>query len=291
MKALCFGSLNIDYVYAVDHMVAIGETLSSARLDVNPGGKGLNQSIALSKAGLDVFHAGLVGEEGQFLIDLLKENHVNTDCTKVVDGKTGHAIIQVNQHTGDNCILLFGGANQKMTETYIDEVLSHFEKGDLLLLQNEVNLLNVIIDKAYDLGLVIALNPSPYNELIEACDLNKVTYFIMNEVEGSQISGGKVEPEEILDTVLNKYPNSKVILTLGEDGSRYKDKDQYHSQDAYVVKAVDTTAAGDTFTGYVLSALLNNKTVEEALDIASKASSITVTRKGAANSIPLVEEL
>ena len=139
MKALCFGSLNIDYTYQVDHFVARGETLLSGDLQVFSGGKGLNQSIALSRAGVETCHAGSVGEDGRFLLRQLQEAGVDTGCVTVRDDvRTGHAIIQ-NSPDGDNCILLYGGANQMLTEAYVDEVLSNFSAGDILLLQNEVN--------------------------------------------------------------------------------------------------------------------------------------------------------
>ena len=165
MKILNFGSLNIDYTYSVDHFVRGGETLSSETMNVFSGGKGLNQSIALAKAGVPVYHAGMIGEEGGALLDACKEGGVKTDFIKTIPGKSGHTIIQVDKD-GQNCILLFGGANRSITKEFVDEVLSHFEEGDILLLQNEVNLLDYIINKAYEIGMVIILNPSPYNNCL-----------------------------------------------------------------------------------------------------------------------------
>ena len=130
MKVLNFGSLNLDYVYSVDHMVTPGETLASYGMSVFCGGKGLNQSIALAKAGVSVYHAGMVGEEGGALLEACKEGGVKTDFIKTIPGKSGHTIIQVDKE-GQNCILLFGGANRSITKEYVDEVLSHFEKGEI----------------------------------------------------------------------------------------------------------------------------------------------------------------
>ena len=177
MKVLNFGSLNLDYVYSVDHMVAEGETLAAGGMNTFCGGKGLNQSIALAKAGVPVYHAGLIGEEGKSLLDACRENGVHTDFIREIPGKSGHTIIQVDK-SGQNCILLYGGANRSMTREFIDEVLSHFEKGDYLLLQNEVNLVDYMVDQAYEKGMEIILNPSPFDRNLEACDLSKISLFL-----------------------------------------------------------------------------------------------------------------
>ena len=213
MKVLNYGSLNFDFVYAVDHIVAPGETLSSFRLEQHFGGKGLNQSIALARAGVPVFHAGLVGEDGQAFLDLCQKSGVDTRYIGSTPGKSGHAIIQVDKNA-QNCILLFGGSNQLQTKEYIDSVLANFEKGDILLLQNEVNLLPYLIDKAAEIGMTIVLNPSPFDEKISACDLGKVSIFLLNEVEGAQLTG-KSDPEQITQAIRALYPGAIVVLTLG----------------------------------------------------------------------------
>lgn len=289
MRVLNFGSLNLDYVYSVDHMVTPGETLASYSMNTFCGGKGLNQSIALAKAGVEVFHAGLIGEEGDLLLDTCKKGGVQVDYIRRVPGKSGHTIIQVDRN-GQNCILLYGGANQSVTKEYVDEVLAHFEKGDLLLLQNEVNLLDYVIVRAYEKGMMIVLNPSPYNEKLEACDFGKISMFLLNEIEGAQVTGEE-EPEKILEILKAKYPHAKVVLTLGKDGSIYQDQGKICRQGIYPVKTVDTTAAGDTFTGYFLSSIIRGMSVEAGLRLAAKASSIAVSRKGAAPSIPEREEV
>lgn len=289
MKVLNFGSLNLDYVYSVDHMVTPGETLASYGMSVFCGGKGLNQSIALAKAGVSVYHAGMVGEEGGALLEACKEGGVKTDFIKTIPGKSGHTIIQVDKE-GQNCILLFGGANRSITKEYVDEVLLHFEKGDILLLQNEVNLLDYIIDRAYETGMMIILNPSPYDSALDACDFSKISMFLLNEVEGGQVTGEK-ETDAILEKLKEIYPDAKVVLTLGGEGSVYQYKDEQYRQGIYPVKAVDTTAAGDTFTGYFISSVLEGLPVPEGLKLAAKASAIAVSRQGATASIPLREEV
>lgn len=289
MKVLNFGSLNLDYVYSVDHMVTPGETLASYGMSVFCGGKGLNQSIALAKAGVPVYHAGMVGEEGGALLEACKEGGVKTDFIKTIPGKSGHTIIQVDKE-GQNCILLFGGANRSITKEYVNEVLSHFEKGDILLLQNEVNLLDYIIDRAYETGMMIILNPSPYDSALDACDFSKISMFLLNEVEGGQVTGEK-ETDAILEKLKEIYPDAKVVLTLGGEGSVYQYRDEQYRQGIYPVKVVDTTAAGDTFTGYFISSVLEGLPVPEGLKLAAKASAIAVSRQGATASIPLREEV
>ncbi|MDD3217635.1 MAG: ribokinase [Lachnospiraceae bacterium] len=289
MKVLNYGSLNYDYVYQVNHMVKAGETLASSEMNTFCGGKGLNQSIALAKAGVPVYHAGMVGEEGDVLIKELALNNVNTEFVKKIEGKSGHTIIQVDA-TGQNCILLFGGANQQQTRIYIDEVLSHFDKGDMLLLQNEVNELAYLIDRAYEKKMVIALNPSPFNEKLDNCDLNKISLFFINEIEGQQITH-QSRIDEILNGMRKKYPQANVVLTLGSEGCVYQERNIRLCQPIFEVDVVDTTAAGDTFTGYFIASMLENMPPEEGLRMAARASSLAVSRPGAAASIPKRKEI
>lgn len=289
MKALTIGSMNIDHVYSVNHIVQPGETLTTSDMNIFLGGKGINQSMALAKAGATVYHSGMIGEDGEMFLDACKEYGVNSDYIKKIDEKTGHTIIQVDENA-QNCILLYGGANQCLTKEFVDDVLSHFEKGDILLLQNEVNMLPYIIDKAYEKGMKIALNPSPYDEKLSACDLKKISVFLLNEIEGGQVTGLS-DPEEILDKLLELYPDAQIVLTLGKDGAVYADKNNRYSQPIFKVKAVDTTAAGDTFTGYFLAGLMSGMDIPDILKMSAKASSIAVTRPGAVGSIPYRDEV
>lgn len=295
MKVLSFGSLNIDYVYTVPHFVKKGETLSAKELNVYTGGKGLNQSIALSRAGVNTYMAGAIGTDGVFLLDNLKEAGVNTDHVKILkEVRTGNAIIQ-NDADGDNCIILYGGANQSITKEQINEVFADFSKEDYVLLQNEINNLPYIVEKAKQVGMKIILNPSPMNEKIMELPLDQIDYFLLNEVEAMQILQME-EPEEIdgkyIGSLLHeKFPDAIIVLTLGGDGSICIFGDEYVEQSIYKVDTVDTTAAGDTYTGYFIAGILNGKTIKESMDTASKASAIAVSRQGAAPSIPSIEEV
>ena len=291
MKALCFGSMNIDYVYSLDHIVTPGETIASSKREVFAGGKGLNQSVAMAKAGLPVWHAGVSGNGGRLLLDTLEENGVNTSLIRAEDTMPGHTIIQVDAR-GQNSIILFGGTNQRVTEEYIETVMQSFGPGDLVLLQNEVNLVDKIIDAAHAKGMRVVLNPSPFNEAIGKCDLNRISLFLVNEVEGAQISGiPSTQPEQILQWFAQHHPQAEVVLTLGAEGAWYAGRGERHFCPARKVKAVDTTAAGDTFTGFFLEGWMNGRPIEECMARATKAAAIAVSRKGAAPSIPLASEL
>ena len=289
MKVLNIGSMNLDLVYSVDHIVQPGETEASTALDTFLGGKGLNQSMALAKAGVEVWQGGMIGEDGQPFLDACAQYGVKADLIRTVPGKSGHAVIQRDKNA-QNCILLYGGANQQLTEEYVDSVLANFGAGDILLLQNEVNQMPYIVDRAYEKGMQIALNPSPFNEKLAAVDMAKISIFLMNEVEGNQITG-LTDPDEIIAEMLVRFPAARIVLTLGKDGAVYADAQQKHFQPVFPVQAVDTTAAGDTFSGYFLAGLLEGMSVPEILKMSAKASSIAVTREGAVPSIPYREEV
>lgn len=294
MRVLSFGSLNIDNVYSVPHFIARGETLATHSLNVFSGGKGLNQSVALSNAGLRVFHAGAIGEnDGQFLVDELESAGVSTEYVKRLKGvKTGHTIIQ-NNTDGDNCILLFGGANQEISRAQIDETLKNFFAGDALVIQNEISELEYLAQSAKSRGMIIAFNPSPMEEKIIPV-FKYADYLLLNEIEVGQFLGESIttdEPEKIAHRLRKRLPSAKIVLTLGTHGAVYSDSDMTFHQEAMRVNAVDTTAAGDTFTGFFLSGIFEGKTPQWAMRFAANASAIAVTRHGAAPSIPSREEV
>ena len=280
MKILNFGSLNIDKVYAVEEIVKGGETIDSVSFSESVGGKGLNQSIAVAKAGGNIMHAGCVGKDGEILLQALKDNNVDISLIKTVETASGQAIIQVDKH-GQNCIILFHGANYEVDKAYIDEVMQDFVQGDILILQNEISNIDYIIEVAKAKQMKIYLNK--YN-------MQAIDGIFVNEHEGAYLAD-KEKVEDILDSLASKYPELEIILTFGDKGAYYRHKDINIFQPAYKVDAVDTTAAGDTFTGYFIALRQQGKSIEESLQKASKASSITVSRKGASISIPKIAEV
>lgn len=284
MKVLNFGSCNIDLVYSVDHIVKPGETTEAEKLCKYPGGKGLNQSIALARAGAEVYHAGCVGKDDTILRKILKESGVNIDYIRECGECTGQAIIQVDK-TGENCIFLYHGANYCIDEEFIDEVLENFGEGDALLLQNEISKLPYLVKRGKSRGMKIYLNPSPFNDIIKDIDLNDIYCLILNKTESECF-----EKNDFLAAVKNNYPELRVVLTLGKNGSVYQYKDTCIKQNAYRVDAVDTTGAGDTFTGYYISKSGVADTAE-AIKYASAAAGIAASRSGAAPSIPELAEV
>ena len=290
MRIVNFGSLNIDYTFQVSEIVRPGQTIDSLGVSCFPGGKGLNQSIAFARAGGQVFHAGLIGSDGLFLKNLLEENGVDCSCVKVTDqAGTGKAFIQVDQK-GQNSIVLSGGANRMNTEAYCREVLERFSAGDWLLLQNEISCIGPLMELADKRGMRIIFNPSPISAEVLRLPLDRVSLFLLNEDEGKQLSGEET-PESILSALAEKYPRAECILTLGEKGALWSDGKQTLFQSACSVPAVDTTGAGDTFTGYVLACLSRNEGIQASMKKAARAAAIAVTRKGAATAIPFLHEL
>lgn len=290
MKVMVYGSMNIDHVYQLDHLVRGGETIPALRYDKKAGGKGLNQAIALAKAGQQTLFAGAIGQDGLFLKELLETYGVDTQAVSVLDVPTGHAMIQVDQATAQNCIILFGGANQQHTAEQMDANLAMLDAGDMILMQNEINLGPELIRKAAERGVQVALNPSPFSPAMHEWPLDKVSWLILNEIEGEDLTG-ETDPERMLDVMLSRYPACRVVLTLGEKGSIYADQQERIHQPAIRAKAVDTTAAGDTFSGYFLSGVNAGLAVKDVLLQAAHASSIAVSRPGAAESIPLPDEV
>ena len=289
MKIINIGSLNIDDVYQMDHFVRPGETQTSLSYSKFCGGKGLNQSIALARAGGHPFHAGRIGSDGLFLKEKLDSAGVNTSLITVTDAPTGRAIIQVNRE-GENSIILNSGANRTFSREDIHRMLEGFGRGDILLLQNEINMLKEIILAAAEKGLTIALNPAPMDVTVSGLPLDKIGLFIVNEIEGGELTG-KDAPESILEGMAEMFPEAMIFLTLGSRGVMFAGKEERISLPSVKVKPVDTTAAGDTFTGYVLTAISEGMEIRKALELAVKAAAVTVTRKGAADSIPAREEL
>ena len=289
MKILNFASANIDYVYAVDHIVLPGETIPAGSMSVFPGGKGLNQSVAAAKAGGCVYHAGFIGSDGDILFDILRESNVLLENVCRVDEKNGHAIIQVSKNA-ENSIVIFQGTNGMFSRTYIDKVFGAFSKGDIVLLQNEINNLPYILETASSKGMTVILNPSPFDEKLKELDLGLVSYLILNETEAKGFFGRET-PEEIAACAREQYPKLKLILTLGKAGCVYVDSATVLAVPAYEVESVDTTAAGDCFTGYFAALLSRKVSCEQSLQTASMAAAITVSRRGAAPSIPYAWEV
>ena len=288
-RILNFGSLNIDHVYRVPHFVQPKETLSSLDYRRFAGGKGFNQSIALARAGAAVSHAGCIGPDGLWLRDMLTAAGADVTHLKVVETPTGHAIINVAPD-GQNSIVLYGGANQTVTSADARQAIASFSAGDTLLLQNEISAIPEIMRLAHAAGLRIVLNPAPMDARIAGYPLEMVSTLLLNEIEGAQLAGVE-KPDAILQILRKRFPKMTIVLTLGADGVLASDGGPILRVAAPRVRAVDTTAAGDTFTGYFLAEQVRGADLETSLRTACKAAAISVTRPGAADSIPTRAEV
>lgn len=291
MKVLNIGSLNIDKTYIVERFVRPKETIRAIKYEEFCGGKGLNQSVALARAGAEVYHAGAVGKDGDLLLEMLQKSNVHTEYVKKVKNASGHAIIQIDAN-GQNSIIVTGGANDDVDLKYIIDVLDDFGTNDILLLQNEIPNICFAIKEAKARGMQVAFNPSPINESVWKCDLEKVDYFLLNEIEGKAIAGiESEEPKDILEELKKKYPSASIVLTVGEKGAYFSGKGELIYQKAFSVKAIDTTGAGDTFCGYFLAGITKGLSNAEILREASAASAMVVQCKGATTGIPTESEV
>jgi len=266
-----------------------GETIKAHSRNIFAGGKGLNQSIAMARAGVEVYHAGCVGDERALLVRTLQVENIDTEHILSVCGDSGHTVIQVEK-SGQNSIIFYAGANHKLTKCHIEKVINQFSRDDFIILQNEINHIGYIMEQAYIAGMKIVFNPSPYVDEIKNLPLRTVSYFVVNEIEGKKLFNAKTI-EEIIPNALLLYPKSSFLVTLGEKGSMYYDNGTVYLQAAYKTDNVDTTAAGDTFLGYFIHGLTNGLSIKQTLDNAAVASAIAVSRHGAALSIPKMKEL
>jgi ribokinase len=292
MNILVFGSLNIDLIFSVDHIVLPGETIAGVSLVRSAGGKGATQAAALAKAGMPVFMAGKIGGDGKFLLELLASYGVNTDQVKIYEGATGQALIQVGVD-GQNAIVLYAGGNGAIVPDEIDGVIKKFDPGDLIILQNEIPHLAHIMGAAKKQGLRICLNPSPYHEGIKTAPLDTADMFFVNEIEGAALAEmpPQTSPPVILDKLVKQFPAAEIILTAGKDGAYYGRGEERARGEIIDLPVVDTTGAGDTFSGYFIAARTKGLPVEEAIHLACKAASIAVSREGAMEAIPFAAEV
>ncbi len=244
----------------------------------------------MARAGAQVAFAGAVGADGGMLVEALEAEGIDIRRLQRLHGATGHAVIQVDKE-GRNCILILAGTNGQIGEEDVKNALNDFGPGDVVVLQNEISCVDRILAEAHGRGMTVVLNPSPFDGRALSYDLSLVDILLVNEGEGLTLAGVGRE-EDILPALRRRYPGLRVVLTLGERGAAYMDADgDVVRCGAHKVRAVDTTAAGDTFTGYFLPQLLSTGDSRRALRLASVASGIAVSRSGASTSIPWLREV
>ena len=277
------GGINADYVYGVPHIPAPGETLDAASRQVFLGGKGANMSVAAARAGAQVNHIGAVGPDGAWAVQRLLEYGVDPREIAQIDEQTAHAIIMVAQD-GENGIIVYPGANRAIPEKGIKKALTRAQTGDWFVTQNEVNSQIEAAKLARDMGLKVAYAAAPFDADLTKQMIPHLDFLILNEVEADQLKTATGQGPADL-------PVRDVIVTLGANGATWFGEGGETNIAAHKVTPVDTTGAGDTFTGYVLACLDRGQPMMQALQTASKAAALMVMRHGTADVIPDLKDV
>ena len=297
MKNICvIGSLNMDLVVNVDTMPKPGQTIIGSNFKEVPGGKGANQAVAMARLNGNVTMIGKVGEDGfgQTLINSLKNDKVDTTYIQTAKGATGVALITVDKNA-QNSIVVSPGANFEVKEDDIDNNIEAIKNSDIVVLQLETPLdtIKYALNKAKELNKYTILNPAPAVKLDDEI-IKNIDLLTPNETELEIISGVSIESEEDIQKaaqIMIEKGVKELIVTLGSKGSLYINKEKSMFKKAYKVEAVDTTAAGDSYTGALAVALSQDKGMEEAMDFASKVGALSVLKEGAQSSLPTLEDV
>ncbi|WP_322527406.1 ribokinase [Salinicola sp. LHM] len=284
-----FGSINIDHVYRVPHLVRPGETLSSTSLHQVLGGKGANQSLALARAGGRVVHWGRLGEADRWALAPLIEAGVEVNDVELVAGASGHALIQVDDDA-ENAIILYPGANHGFEESRLGALVDAAESDGWVLMQNECNAAERMLRLAAERGLSIAFNPAPLSSDVTDLPLELCQILFLNRGEAAALvaQDEDTDADTLLAALATRLPDVEIVLTLGSEGVCHQYRNERVTLTAHRVEAVDTTAAGDTFIGYFMAARQRGDGIEQALRLATTASALCVQQAGAEPSIPVV---
>jgi len=277
------GSINIDHVYRLPHLPRPGETLAARDFSMGLGGKGANQSIASARAGALTIHLGAMGEADQWVIDRLRASGICTaNILRLPNEVTGHAIILLDEEA-ENSIVIHPGANRALTIAALKDALAGVQPNDLMLIQNETNCQVEAAKAARQIGARVIYSAAPFDIEAVRAILPHVSILAMNAGES----------EQLFAAIPGDLPVEGLLITRGGDGAEYRDLTTGESwqQPSFKVKAIDTTGAGDTFAGYFAAALDRGDPIPEALRTASAAAALQVTRKGAGDAIPMLEEV
>ncbi len=277
------GSINADFVYTVPHIPAPGETLSSTGRQAFLGGKGANMSVAAARAAAHVNHIGAVGGDGRWAVERLLEYGVDTRNISEVATETAQAIIMVDPE-GENAILLHPGANAEIPQATLQTAMAEAQTGDWLVIQNETNLQRTAAALGKKMGLRVAYAAAPFDADRVLAVLPHLDFLILNAVEAEQL-------KQATSQAPSDLPVRDVIVTLGADGADWYSAGKKEYFPAIKVDPVDTTGAGDTFTGYVLAGLDRGMPMGQAIVQATKAGALMVTRRGTADVIPDLSEV
>ena len=285
MTVFNLGSINADLFYRVPHLVGSGETLASTDFTKGLGGKGANMSVAIAHGAARAVHIGAVGVDGRWAVDRLLEYGVDTRWIVQVPEPTGHAVIMVDD-AGENAILLYPGANHAVSETHIQNALQDATEADIFLFQNETSAQVEGATLASAKGLRVVYAAAPFDADAVQAVMPLLDILVMNAVEAEQLSGA-------MGVELGALPVRDIIVTLGADGCRWINTDLGTDETfpAVPVTPVDTTGAGDTFTGFLLAALDRGQPMEQAITLGQQAGAIMVTRHGTADVIPDLKDI
>ena len=278
------GSINLDYFYRLPHLVSAGETLSATEYTIALGGKGANQSVALAKAGADVFHIGAFGRKDLIFLDEMSDVGVNIKNVALLEAESGHAIVMVDSKTGENQIVLSGSANYQISEKQIISALANAKETDWALAQNETCLVHEFLLRARKKGLKICYSAAPFVAEQTASLLHLTDLLVVNEGEADALT--KFTNKDIQALGL-----PSLVITLGSKGARYIGNEGDFFVSPFNVNAIDTTGAGDTFLGYLLASLGQGSTMIQAMRYGSAAASLQITKPGALAAIPTIKEV
>ena len=274
-----FGSINVDHVYRVAQMPSPGETITAVSYQKLLGGKGINQSIAIARAGHAPVHVGAVGNDDDWTMSEVEKFGIDTAHIARSSQLTGHAVIYVDD-AGENQIVIFGGANQDLHEAQIETAFKTRTGGDhWVLLQNETNLLTEIVDQAKAAGFRVAYGAAPFVADTVARLIGRIDLLAVNEIEARETAG-------LLGVAVSGIAVPEMLITRSGRGAEFHSHGTVHHQPAFSVDPVDTTGAGDTFLGSFLAHYCHGAPAEQSLRYASAASALQVTRPGAAAAIP-----
>lgn len=297
-KVIVVGSSNTDLVFETPKFPADGETVIGGDFEVISGGKGANQAVSAARAGANVLFLTKVGDDefGSNAIAVYNSEGIDTSFIEKQKGvASGTAMIMVNQNSGENAIIVAPGANKHLNQQNIDRILDQITEKDIVLCQLEIPLSSVayLLKQAKNKKALIILNPAPYQEISLEL-LKNIDIITPNETETSGLTGIELVDQKSIERAafsLLQMVNRAVIITLGDKGVYFishEQKGQFISTSK--VKAIDTTAAGDVFNGYLAAALKDND-LKTAIELSMKSATLSVTRKGAQPSIPTINEI
>lgn len=285
MTIFNLGSINTDHFYRLPHLPAPGETLAALGYARGLGGKGANQSVAVARAGGKVCHVGAIGPEGNWMSDRMEA--LGVDCTHVarIETVSGHAIINTDP-SGENLIVIHPGANREIPPDAMITALGDASQGDYLILQNESSLQVEAARFARERGLFVVYSAAPFDAAATQQVLPYVSLLMLNEIEAAQLCAA-------LNCSVDALPVPYVCVTMGGKGAVWRDLKAETSAEvpAYSVEVADTTGAGDTFTGYLITGLSEGMEPIDAMRLASAAAALKVTRSGTADAIPDRDEV